>query len=76
MGKTTNVAANGSPVRVILTVYLQRTKTRPFSPAPEKKREEVNPRLSVSGWGRVCMRGREAVALSVVHGGVNKHELP
>jgi len=55
MGKTANVAANANPVRVVGTMHLQRTKTRSFSPAPEKKREEVNPRLSVSEGGGACV---------------------
>jgi hypothetical protein len=54
MGKTTNVAANANPVKVIVTVPLAYW-TRSFSPAPERKREEVNPRLSVSEGGGVCV---------------------
>ena len=46
-------------------VYLQRTKHDPLT-------EEVNPRLSVSEGGDMCVCGREAIALSVMHGRVNK----
>jgi hypothetical protein len=68
MGNTTNVAADANPVRVIVTVLVYQTQS--FSLEPE----EVNPRLSGSegGWGRVWVRGREVVALSVMHGRVNK----
>lgn len=58
------MAVNANPVRVIVTVYLQRTKPN----------TEVNPRLGVSEGGVcACVRAwKRSSHLSVVHGRVNK----
>jgi hypothetical protein len=74
MRKTTKVVANANPVRVIVAVYAQCTKHNPYHQKEEGGGKSAA--LYIRRWGRVCMRGRKRSSRwSVVHGGVNKHEL-